>query len=182
MATELELEKTFLVSELPPQINGAQHERIEDGFITPYQNQPVLRLRHRGNKFEITKKAALDQNDASAHHEHTIDLTEQEYNALLSSFTLKIRKIRYYVSVYGKQAEIDIFGGDLSGLITVDFEFKTPEEMQSFQPPEFCLRDVTQEQVGSAGKMAGLTYANVQSDLETFGYQPIYFQEGQSVV
>lgn len=182
MATEVELERTFLVSSLPVQINGAPHDRIDDGFLTTYNGQPVLRLRHRNDVFEITKKVPVNEGDASQHDEHTITLNQQEYEKLLASFPYHIRKTRYFITVYGQQAELDVFGGDLSGLVTVDFEFKDEAVMKAFKPPEFCLVEVTQEEIGAAGKMAGLTYANIQSDLEQRGYQPIFYEEGQQVV
>lgn len=181
MATELELEKTYLVAHLPSQINGAPHQKLEDAFIKQSENEPVLRLRHRGDSFEITKKEVVDQADGSAHNEHTIQLAEFEYKALLTSFPLKIRKTRYDVTIYGRKAEIDIFGGDLSGLAIVDFEFATPEELQNFQQPEFCLAEVTQNPVFGAGKLAGLTYANIQNELERYGYEPIFYEEGQQI-
>ena len=70
-------------------------------------------------------------------------------------------------------AEIDIFGGDLSGLVLVDFEFISLDKASQFVPPEFCLVNITQEEFIAGGYLAGKNFSDVQSRLNKFHYQQI---------
>lgn len=176
MATELEREKTYLARYIPSQINGARSELIHDIYI-PEIDHAVIRLRHRGEKFELTKKEPLTGDDSSRQNEHTIPLTQDEYNAFAAISKKELIKRRYYCTIYGHDAEVDIFEGALRGLVLIDFEFPSDEAMANFEPPECCLADVTQDIVSAAGRLAGKTYQDIASELATFHYQPLFLEQ-----
>lgn len=56
MSRELELELTFLAKEIPEGIKDAIPTRITDVYIPDTAEHSHLRLRKRGNLYEITKK------------------------------------------------------------------------------------------------------------------------------
>ncbi|RLJ01121.1 MAG: hypothetical protein DRP06_00015 [Candidatus Aenigmatarchaeota archaeon] len=56
-----------------------------------------------------------------------------------------VHKIRYYYPYENQIAEMDVFQGELEGLVLIDFEFEIMEKKDSFKSPDFCLVEVTQE-------------------------------------
>ena len=175
--TALELELTYLARLLPAEIKDAVPEKLVDIYVPEDSEFPILRLRRRGNAYEITKKVAVAENDFSAHIEHTISLSRDEYEALSKSSNRIVRKLRYSIAFEGHLAEIDIFQGDLMGLVTVDFEFKSEKDKASFTPPSYCLADVTQEKFILGGQLAGKGYAVLEPILDKFGYQSLHLKE-----
>lgn len=48
-----------------------------------------------------------------------------------------------------------------------------PNSMGSFQMPDFCLCEVTQEEFIAGGMLCGKRYTDIEADLERFGYKRI---------
>lgn len=172
---EIELERTFLLRKLPEGLRDSEFKEIIDIYYPKHYDHPVIRLRKNGDKFELTKKEPMND-DASEQVEHTLFLTPEEFNEFSKLEGKKVYKKRYYYNYNGRVAEIDVFQGDLKGLIVVDFEFSSVEEKNSFEIPDFCLVDITQEEFIAGGKICGKNYENVRENLEKFGYSPIYFE------
>lgn len=167
----LEIELTFLASRLPKEIMGTAPKRLVDIYIPEDSSFPIVRLRQKGSEFEITKKVAVREGDFSSHIEHTIALTKDEFDALQKSSNRTVEKDRYCVKIDGFPAEVDIFRGELLGLIMIDFEFENEEARALFHIPACCLADVTQEKFVLGGQLAGKSYADIQKELDSFNYQ-----------
>lgn len=171
---EVELELTYLASKLPDELNSATPQRLIDIYVPDSGvDHPHLRLRRKGNTYQITKKQPIKDGDASAQNETTIPLDENEFNALSVSSTKQVVKNRYNVVIDGHPAEVDVFLEGLSGLVLIDFEFPDEASKQNFSPPAVCLADVTQEGFVAGGLLAGKTYADIESDLQRFNYKSI---------
>ena len=84
MNQELELELTFLAKELPESIKTVKPIRIVDIYIPDTPEHSHLRLRQKGEKYEITKKMPVVEGNASEQIEQTILLTKEEFVALSS--------------------------------------------------------------------------------------------------
>ena len=160
-----ELELTYLTGELPSDFQNAPYDEMLDIYIPLASTHPILRIRKRGTTYEITKKQPIEEGDASRQLETTIPLTVEEYTALSSLQGKRVHKMRYYYSYEGRCYEIDVFQDDLNGLGLVDVEFSTQEEKEAFQPPPFCLVDVTQEDCIAGGMVCGKTYADIEERL-----------------
>lgn len=170
---QLEFERTFLVRRLP-ELSGVRSKRIVDIYFPEELSvHPRLRLRRTGDRFELTKKTPSSTLDASEHVEVTIQLDAREYEALSSSSARSLEKVRYYLQVGGRPAELDVFAGRLKGLALIDFEFSGRDEMESFVPPEICLADVTQETFIAGGILAGRSLVDISADLSRFDYAPV---------
>ena len=172
--SEVELELTYLAAKIPIELTGSKPERLIDIYVPDSGvDHARLRLRKKGNVFQITKKQPINEGDASAHNEMTIPLDEKEFEALSTSSTKQIVKDRYNVVINGSPAEVDVFLNDLAGLVLIDFEFASEADKQAFSPTDICLADVTQENFIAGGLLAGKTYSDIESDLEKFGYKPL---------
>lgn len=158
---EIELEKTYLVKNPPSDLEKYPKVELIDIYLPKSSPHPDLRIRRKGEKYEITKKSPVKDNDASAQTEHTIKLTKEEYQTLEKIDGLKIRKFRYSYPYGGQTGEIDVFQDNLSGLILADFEFKTEKERDEFPLPSFCLADVTNDPVIAGGILASKKFSDL---------------------
>src|SRR3989338_8977956 len=52
----IELEKTYLVKELPKNLLKSKSKEIIDIYVPATVAHPILRIREKGDKFEITKE------------------------------------------------------------------------------------------------------------------------------
>ena len=171
MSQELELELTFLAKELPDDIKTVKPTRITDIYIPDTPEHSHLRLRQKGERYEITKKLPVAEGNASEQIEQTIPLTKDEFIAMSSCSKKRVVKDRYNIEIEGKMAEIDVFAEDLKGLVLMDFEFNTIEEKSAFKMPSIALADVTQEEFIAGGLLAGKTYNDISSELKRFNYK-----------
>ncbi|MFA6096430.1 MAG: CYTH domain-containing protein [Candidatus Paceibacterota bacterium] len=174
---EIELERTFLVKKIPSDMMDCEHVEIRDLYIPRKEGHPILRIRKRGESYEITKKTPVEGRDSSCQYEHTIKLSSEEFEILEKAKGRKIRKLRYFYPSEDHMAEIGIFQDELKGLVLADFEFKTMTEKDNFKMPDFCLADVTQELPFAGGFLAGMKYNELEEDLKKYNYKKIIFDQ-----
>src|SRR4026207_385523 len=168
----VERERRYLLQDLPEGLTRVDpHLQITDNYITGTR----LRLRKvrepRTNKWTVkfTQKFAPNPDDLS----RTI-ITNTYLNALeaetLSVFnTNEIRKNRYYFDFEGRRFSIDMFLGDLFGLVLAEAGFETDEELDHFAQPAFALADVTNDPVFSGGRLCEMTFAEVRQHISDRG-------------
>lgn len=157
----IEIEKTFLVKQLPQNLSSYQSFKIKQGYLS--STHPVLRIRQKGDKYEITKKIPLKPNDFAAVEEINIPLTKDEFNKLWSLTERSLQKTRYLIPLLNNlTAELDIFENDLTGLYWIEVEFASIEEMNSFQKPDWFGKDITQEDFAANSFLAGKTFAEIK--------------------
>ncbi len=175
MNQEIELELTYLAKSIPNEIKNIKPIRITDVYVPESLSHAELRLRQKGNKFEITKKSPIHDRDSSEQLEQTIPLSEQEYRDLASCSKKIVAKDRYQVELAGRPAEVDVFVGDLAGLVLIDFEFDSKTEQEQFIMPDIALADVTQDEIIAGGFLAGKSYSDIRKGLEKYNYRPLKF-------
>ena len=161
----VERERRYLLRDLPEGLTRADpHLQITDNYITGTR----LRLRKvrepRTNKWTVkfTQKFAPNEQDLS----RTI-ITNTYLNAyeseVMSVFNAnEIRKNRYYFEFEGRRYHVDMFLGDLFGLVLAEVGFETDEELDNFQKPSFALAEVTNDPMFSGGKLCELTFSEVR--------------------
>lgn len=169
-----EFELTYLAKNLPVGFSiNTQAKEILDIYLPASSTHATLRVRRRGDVYEITKKDLVSGTDSSHQIENTIPLTKDEFDELATLKGKRVRKIRYYHEEAGMQYEIDVFQDDLRGLVLVDVEFDSNEEKAKFIPPTWVLADVTQEKFVAGGVLCGKSYADLESDLNHYKYHQI---------
>jgi CYTH domain-containing protein len=55
----------------------------------------------------------------------------------------RVEKVRYLVPSAMGEIEVDVFEGELAGMITVEMEFDSEAQSETFDPPEWLGREVT---------------------------------------
>jgi CYTH domain-containing protein len=164
----IERELRYLLQDLPEGLTRADHHlQITDNYITGTR----LRIRKvrdpKTNKWVVkfTQKFAPDPKDLS----RTI-ITNTYLNAIeAETFAIfeanEIRKNRYKFEFEGRQFSIDMFLGDLFGLILAEVSFETDEELDSFPMPPFAVADVTNNEIFTGGRLSQLTFAEIKDEL-----------------
>ena len=69
--------------------------------------------------------------------------------------------------------KIDVFGGDLAGLVVVEIEFSSLQEKSDFNAPDWLLVEITQEECIAGGMLCGKKYADIADRLAIFGYEKV---------
>lgn len=173
MATEIELEKTYLLKALPDGIENAKSVTIHDVYIPEEASHAQIRLRHKGDSYVITKKCPISGDDSSRMYEHTIDLTKDEFDALAKNSKKDFIKTRYFMNLCGRSAEVDVYHDKLEGLAVIDFEFDNEQDLNAFQTPDFVQADVTQDETTAGGFLAGKSIDEIAKRLEKYGFKKI---------
>lgn len=173
MSHEIEIEKTYLAKFLPSDLKSCKSEKMLDIYLPKESKHAKLRIRQKGESYVITKKTVIDKNDVSTQLEEHIRLSTEEFKSFSKISGNKISKTRYYYPYKNYTAEIDIFSGKLKGLVLVDFEFKNKKEFKNFIMPEFCLADVTQEEIIAGGVLSHNTMNSIGKVLKKFSYRKI---------
>lgn len=168
----IELEKTYLAKYLPKDLEKLPKKEIVDVYYPISAKHAVLRLRKNGSNYELTKKTDTGE-DKSKKLEETIPLDLAEYESIAVAPGKKVSKIRYYYPYAGLTAEIDVFQEGLAGLVEVDFEFESEEELKNFEMPDFCLVEVTDEDFLAGGMLCGKTYRDIEGELGRVKYKRI---------
>lgn len=168
----LEIEKTYLIKQLPKNFNRRNFIEITDKYLPANSIHPKIRLRKMGDKMELTKKTP--QNTAkSIQNEETIKLSPEEYKSFEKIKGKSLKKRRYIYKHRNNIVEIDIYLGDLAGLAIADVEFKGNRQLSTFRKPDFCLKDITSNDVFAAGMLAGKKYSQLKKYLQKFKYKKI---------
>ena len=156
----MEIEKKYLVRHLPEGLENYPSRHLVQSYIS---RSPVIRLRKIEEKgqesFVLTVKGAgLSLPDylekvvfLSVREEFELDLTREQYERLRAKEEGRVlEKTRYLIPLENTgcgedklTAELDVFHGELSGLILVEVEFGSTGAMEAFVPPEWFGEDVS---------------------------------------
>src|SRR3954452_19379091 len=115
-ASEIEVEVAYLAKALPEELQTARPVPFTDIYLSSDGDLLTkLRLRQKGDQYEVTKKVVIDASDLSTQAEYNIPLSAAEFAQFSSLSGRVVTKDRYYVELGGRVAEIDVFKGALRG-------------------------------------------------------------------
>jgi CYTH domain-containing protein len=168
----VERERRYLLQDLPEGLTRAdQHLQITDNYITGTR----LRLRKvrdpKTNKWivKFTQKFAANPKDLSRTIITNTYLNATEAETLSIFEANEIRKNRYPFEFEGRKFSVDMFLGDLFGLVLAEVSFETDEEMDRFAKPPFAIAEVTNNELFSGGKLSELTFEDIRKEIEQSG-------------
>ena len=166
----LEFERMFLAKSLPAKLEECKKKEILDIYLPQDSHHPVLRIRKNGDKYEMTKKEVVS---AGVFKEQTITLTPEEFDALAKTEGKRVHKVRYFYPHNDRILEIGVFQGALKGLVLIDVEFASEEDMKNFTPPDFILAEAKSKELLAGGMLCGKSYSDIEPFLKQMGYQKI---------
>jgi CYTH domain-containing protein len=161
--TRIEYERRFLVS--PQEDWRSAVEPYSKTFEDKYLRQGRLRLRiltdsDTGRRLiKLTKKSESD-----SPYFQTISrilLSPSEYELLDALPGDRLRKTRYYHLDRGRVFSIDVFEGELDGLILCETEAEGLEELMSIEPPPYTGREVTADPFFTGGNLCRTSRADL---------------------
>ena len=136
----MEIERKYLVSEVPANLKDYHGRVIEQGYLSTH---PVVRVRKDNDSYYLTYKGS----GMMAREEYNLPLTAESYEHLLAKADGNIiTKKRYEIpDGTGKTIELDLFEGVFSGLTLAEIEFESIEEANAYIPPSWFTKDVTMD-------------------------------------
>lgn len=165
----IERERRYLLQDLPEGMTRADHHlQITDNYMTGAR----LRIRKvrdpKTNKWvaKLTQKFPLADGDFARTIITNTYLNAIEAETLSTIFNSnEIRKNRYYLEYEGREFSIDMFLGDLFGLVLAEVGFDADDELERFTKPPFALADVTNTELFTGGRLSQLTFAEVRQEI-----------------
>jgi CYTH domain-containing protein len=136
----IERERRFLVAEIPTDLPSAN--RIQQGYLTV---EPVaVRVRRIDDRRHVL---TIKVGTGRARTEIERDLDPDEFEALWEqTLAVRLEKRRHRIPLDGQlTAELDLYDGALSGRSLVEVEFDDDEAADTFAPPPWFGREVTED-------------------------------------
>jgi CYTH domain-containing protein len=168
--TRIEYERRFLVSPQGDWRSAVQpYSKI---FEDKYLRNARLRLRIQTDTdtgrrlIKLTKK--FESESPYFQRIGRILLSPGEYELLAALEGYPLRKTRHYHLDGGRVFSVDIFEGDLDGLILCETEAEGLEELMSIQPPAFGGQEVTEDPFFTGGNLCRTTRGELLRKLATF--------------
>jgi CYTH domain-containing protein len=134
----MEVERKFRLRE-PPELSGSDSDPIEQGYLAVGAEGEV-RLRRKGDRTLLTAKrgAGLSRGEAE------VEISPEQFDRLWPlTEGRRLRKRRHVLPHDGLEIEVDVYEGDLEGLIVAEVEFDSEERARAFEPPAWLGDDVT---------------------------------------
>ena len=134
----MEIERKYLVRELPEALESYPSHCIEQGYLC---TSPVVRIPRQDEEYWLTYKSK----GLMVREEYNLPLTREAYEHLRPKTDgILIVKTRYLIPLTDSlTAELDVFHDDYEGLLLVEVEFSTEDDANAFTPPEWFGEDVT---------------------------------------
>jgi len=166
----VERERRYLLRELPPGLKPSDpHTQITDNYVTGTR----LRLRKvrdpRTNEWtlKLTQKQTPAPPDFSRTLITNIYLSPYEYEVLSVFEGNELRKNRYPYEHEGRLYAVDLFLGNLRGLVLAETDFDDEEELDAFPMPSFAHLDVTCNELFTGARLVELTTEELRGALES---------------
>jgi adenylate cyclase len=137
----VEIERKFRPEREPDWIGGCEATRIEQGYLAIERGGGAeVRLRRRNGETTLTVK----RGSGGIRTEEEIALAPKQFEALWPlTEGRRVHKVRYLAPNATGEIEVDVFEGELAGMIPVEMEFDSEAESDAFDPPEWLGREVT---------------------------------------
>ena len=137
----LEIERKFLVEELPADLGRHPSDLVEQGYLAIGEDGVEVRIRRRGDRRELTIKSG----PGLVRVEEEIAIDERRFAALWPlTAGRQVVKTRHLVPLEGGLVvELDVYAGALEGLVTAEIEFPSTAASAAFVAPAWLGAEIT---------------------------------------
>jgi adenylate cyclase len=138
-----ELERKFVLSGIPFELSGYAASEIRQGYLSIDPDGSEVRVRQRGPRHSLTVKRGA----GIVRDEEELDLDDEAFGRLWPlTEGRRVEKTRYEIPASdGLLIELDVYAGQLEGLITAEVEFSSDAEAERFLAPDWLGREVTED-------------------------------------
>ena len=138
----MEIERKFLVKARPPNWKGRSGSKIRQGYFHLCAKDLEIRLREKGSQCFITVKSG----HGKVRREEEIRISREHFKHLWPLVRgASVVKTRYRLPHAGRIIELNVYGGRHRGLMTAEVEFPSTRNSNSFEPPEWLGREITED-------------------------------------
>jgi adenylate cyclase len=139
----MEIERKFLVRELPAGVEQSRSTRIEQGYIAIADDGTEVRVRRRDGAAVLTVKSGSGRSRL----EEEIAIDAQRFTRLWPlTEGRRLEKTRHLIpTAMGLTIELDVYSGVLTGLMVAEVEFGSEDQADAFKPPEWFGTEVTDD-------------------------------------
>lgn len=140
----MEIERKFLIDSLPEKLQEYPVWLLEQAYLC---RRPVVRVRREERGEDKQYILTYKSQGLMVREEYNLPLDEEAYSHLKQKADGRvITKKRYRIPIEkGLMIELDVFEGELAGLVLAEVEFPDEETAKSWQPPQWFGREVTYE-------------------------------------
>lgn len=134
----MEVERKFLVPDTPD-LDETESDEIEQGYLAIGADGEV-RLRRKGGKLVLTAKrgAGISRDEAE------VALDPEVFERLWPlTEGRRLHKRRHVIPHGDLTVELDVYEGDLEGLVVAEIEFDSEDDAGRFEPPDWIGEEVT---------------------------------------
>lgn len=136
----VEIERKFLVAQLPETLGDFDHKTIRQGYMVIGADGSEVRLRDKAGSYTLTVKSKGELSRG----EWETPITEEQFTDLWGTTAGKrVEKTRYEIPYGEHTIELDIYEGDLAGLVSAEVEFSNEAAAAAFEAPSWFGDDVT---------------------------------------
>jgi CYTH domain-containing protein len=137
----MEIERKWVLDAPPSGLEDHRSQRFEQGYLAIDPAGAEVRVRRKdGAKSVMTVKAG-------------IGLVRGEEEWEIANFDAlwpltagrQVLKTRYFIPLGEHTVELDVYEGDLDGLVTAEVEFPDEASARAFEAPAWLGRDVTDD-------------------------------------
>lgn len=132
--------RTFIAQDCPEALLAPRTPLlIRQGYLSQ-QADKQIRLRDQSGSFSMR----VSQGSGSMRQQCEIALDPLQFASLWPlTEGARLQKQRYHIPYFGLNLQIDVFGGALTPLILLKVDFECEEVSRCFSPPDFVMREVT---------------------------------------
>ena len=135
-----EIERKFRLAEPPGWLPRYEASQIRQGYLAVSEDTEV-RLRETEGRRLLTVK----QGHGEVRREVEVELERAQFDALWPlTESRRVLKTRQRVPLnHERTAEVDVYAGDLEGLVVAEVEFRSQSEADRFEAPDWLGEEVT---------------------------------------
>ncbi|MCO6510265.1 MAG: hypothetical protein J5I65_05675 [Aridibacter famidurans] len=157
------IKRRFVIEALPEPLQPSDdHLQIFENYVPGTR----LRLRSVRRPLNDDRRWFFEQRESTGPGVTSVNrlhLDRTEYDAMRPLRGREIRKNRYEFRHEGAVLEIDVFLGDLWGLNLAAVRFAALADAEAFEPPSFCLLEVTDDPTFEGSSLVDLDFSAVRS-------------------
>jgi CYTH domain-containing protein len=137
---QIEIERKFSIRSLPENLDSYLHEEIRQGYLVIGADGSEARVRDRDGSYTLTVKSKGNL----VRGEYEIEIDSDAFGIMWPATNgRRVEKTRVSIPHGQSIIELDIYYGELMGLVTAEVEFNSKGKAEEFQVPEWFGEDIT---------------------------------------
>jgi CYTH domain-containing protein len=168
--TRVEYERRFLVS--PDERWKDSVETYSKTFEDKYLRDSRLRLRILTDSDSERRVIKLNKKfESSSPYFRTVNrilLSPDEYQLLSKLDGDHLTKVRHYCNHNGRVFSIDVFVGELEGLVICETEADNLDDLMSAEPPPYVAKEITNDAFFEGGNLSRIRREDLLRKLGEF--------------